>query len=162
MKYSASAGKNVSEHDILNRISQLEDFLWKPLPIQSPRTLNCRKSNERLLPENLNPINLKVFIYNSFGLDSLCELDQVIRSLIRLLEWHENKTVHPYELFSEKGVFWMLTGILNTLGLSDYGVSPQRPWLTTEGKLFLTALKTYTIEEIEDAKGEAYDGFYYE
>src|SRR4030095_7578006 len=115
------------------------------------------------LPVQLTPLNLKAYFFNAFNMCGCSETDEILTEIIRLLEWHESdketKYMHLYPGYI--GVFYLLSGLLDSLNLSEHGTSARFAWLTEDGKRLLTALKQYSADEIENATGEAYDGCWY-
>jgi len=117
----------------------------------------------RGLPLDLTPLNIKAYLYNNLGLCGCSELDEIVAVLLRLLEWHGGDKETRYdELFpGNVGVFYLLAGMLDGLGLSEHGTAIRHPWLTEDGKRLLAALRRHPAQEIDDASGEAYDGCHY-
>lgn len=117
----------------------------------------------RRLPTDLTPLNLQAYFFNAFGACGCSEIDEMRTTLIRLMEWHEiEKNTAQYQtLYNEVGVFYLLAGMLDHLGLSEHGVAIRYPWLTPDGKRLLEALKRHTADEIHDSTGQAYDGCTY-
>lgn len=116
------------------------------------------------LPE-LTPINLKAYFYNNFGACGCSELDEMLATVTSLLAWHDEpmeKRPRYNELYDgNTGIFYLLAGLLDNLGLVEHGYSIRNPWLTVEGMDLLEALRKTSYEEIEEASGEAYDGLRY-
>jgi hypothetical protein len=116
------------------------------------------------LPLNLSALNLRAYLLNAFDACGCSELDKMRETLIRLLEWHNSeidKRCDYSDLYTEDGIFYLLAGRLDFLGLSEHGGSIRYPWLTENGKKFLFALTKFSAEEIENASGEAYDGIWH-
>jgi len=114
------------------------------------------------LPADLTPINLLAYLYNAWGKCGCSETDEMVASLIRLLEWMEGDKSTRYDaLYPEIGTFYLLAGRLDALGLTEHGTAIRYPWLTDDGKRLLAALKSTDPEAIENADGEAYDGLSY-
>lgn len=119
-------------------------------------------NDHECLPEHLTPINILAYMYNALGKCGCSETDEMITSLRKLLEWVGSDGAIQYDaLYPEIGVFYLLAGRLDDLGLIEHGISIRFPWLTDDGKRLLDALKTIEPETIEAAVGEAYDGVYY-
>jgi hypothetical protein len=117
------------------------------------------------LPEDLTPLNLKAYFHTAFGACGCSELDEMHATVLRLLEWHSafaGPRAMYDTLYSEVGVFYLLAGRLDSLGLAEHGTSIRHPWLTGDGQRLLAALHEHSADEIEAAQGEAYDGCYYE
>lgn len=116
-------------------------------------------------PDTLTPLNLKAYLTIAFNICGCTEFDLVLAEIKSLLQWHNSGSDRPsYEtLFAgNAGVFYLLAGYLDQLRLCEHGTAIRHPWLTEDGKRLLTALEQITVEEIENAKGEAYDGLWYE
>lgn len=114
------------------------------------------------LPSDLTPINLLAYLYNAWGNCGCSETAEMVKSLLRLLDWMGGDKETRYEaLYPEVGTFYLLAGRLDDLGLTEHGASIRFPWLTEDGKRLLAALKSTDPESIEDAQGEAYDGCTY-
>jgi len=111
------------------------------------------------------PVDIQAFFYNEFGACGCSDLEAMINVVKGLLEWmSENIMERPgYEkLFNgNEGVFYLLIGRLDNLGLSEHGVSLRCSWITKRGQEFLKAIQTFSVEEIEYSEGEAYDGLSY-
>lgn len=115
-------------------------------------------------PPTLTPINLHAYFYNAFGCCGCTEMHEVHNTVLKLLEWHANNLTGRckfQQLYPEPGVFYLLSGWFELLGLTDHGVSIRCGWITPRGQLLLDALKQYTSDEIDNAEGEAYDGCHY-
>lgn len=114
------------------------------------------------LPADLTPINLLAYLYNAWGNCGCSETAEMVKSILRLLEWMDGDKVTKYaDLYPEAGVFYLLAGRLDSLGLTEHGTSIRYPWLTDDGQRLLAALKSTDPETIENAQGEAYDGCSY-
>lgn len=117
---------------------------------------------EDKLPEELSPVNLKAYFYNNFGACGCSDLSSMIDAVLKLLRWHEmSPRTHWEDLYKEPGVFYLLAGLLDSLGLAEHGGSIRHPWLTADGARLLSALNTTDSGVIEDAGGLAYDGLQY-
>lgn len=115
-------------------------------------------------PPSLSPVNLLAYLYNAFGVCGCSELDVVVGEVRSILEWHANGEDRcPYaEVYPGRpGLFYLMAGLLDALGLSEHGIAIRHPWLTERGKVLLDALRAVPVEEIEEAVGTAYDGAWY-
>ncbi len=118
----------------------------------------------RNLPESLTPLNIHAWLMNAGFLCGCSEIGPVVKTLKFMLEWHESpaKSKDYQKLFhGDAGVFYILAGILDDLGLAEHGGSVRFPWPTEKGKALLEALRATSVEEIENAHGEAYDGVHH-
>jgi len=119
----------------------------------------------KILPDDLTPLNIQAYFYNHLGACGCSELDEMISTIKRVLEWHKTDipkrdsyiSVFPEEL----GIFYIIVGLLDNLDLVEHGTSIRWGWLTNDGKRLLEALIRCSPKEIEDAFGTAYDGVYY-
>lgn len=122
-------------------------------------------AEENKAPNFTNPVDIQAFFYNEFGACGCSNLEAMINVVKDLLEWMSENIMERqgYEkLFNgNEGVFYLLAGRLDSLGFLEHGTSIRCAWLTEKGKEFLNALKTITAEQIENCKGEAYDGVSY-
>lgn len=90
------------------------------------------------------------------------EFEYVIKDIKTMLSWCDDDIMarkHYDTLFESKGVFYLLAGYLGDF--MEHGISARVSWLTPDGKILLSALNKFTVEEIEDSEGEAYDGCHY-
>jgi hypothetical protein len=120
--------------------------------------------DEDALPEDLTPLNIQAYFYHALGACGCGELDEMIDSVRRLLEWAGTDMSDRAEyntLYSEVGVYYLLVGRLDVLLLLEHGTSIRYPWLTKRGKRLLAALQTTPTEEILEASGTAYNGIDY-
>jgi hypothetical protein len=114
------------------------------------------------LPADLTPLNLQAYFYHAFKACGCSEMQAMHETVLKLLEWHEGeKKVRYHELFNQPGVFYILAGMLDNLGLAEHGTAIRYAWLTSDGKRLLEALRQHTAKEIEEASGIAYDGLHY-
>jgi hypothetical protein len=117
------------------------------------------------LPDDLTPLNLNAYLTNAFAVCGCAEKESVIVEIVSLLEWHKGSVNHRagyQSLYNGNvGVFYLLAGWFDALGLSEHGTGIRYPWLTPDGERLLAALKSHTVTEIESASGEAYDGLWY-
>jgi hypothetical protein len=117
------------------------------------------------LPDDLGPLNLKAWLYNNLGFCGCTDMGDAIGALLKLLEWHDDDMTarEPWgTLYRDgEGLFYLLAGFIDVMGLSEHGSGIRHPWLTASGKRLLAALKAHTPEQIESAYGEAYDGCTY-
>ena len=131
---------------------------WKP----KRRSLMVQENE---VPDFTKPVDIQAFLYNEFGACGCSDLEAMINVVKCLLEWMSENIMERqgYEkLFNgNEGVFYLLAGRLDSLGLSEHGTSIRCAWLTEKGKEFLSALQTITAEQIENCEGEAYDGISY-
>ncbi len=117
--------------------------------------------NEKL-PNDLSPINIKAYFQNALGACGCSELHTMVDVVKDLLDWCGVYKRIPYSLlYNSDGVYYLLVGRLDSLGLIEHGTSIRHPFLTEWGKKLLKALKETPIEDIENAEGEAYDGLWY-
>lgn len=125
------------------------------------------EKHDRKLPADLSPLNLRAYLSNVFATCGCSELDEMIKVIVGLLEWHRqsNKGANriPYAAVFPGlvGVFYILAGILDHAGLAEHWDSIRGPYLTDDGERLLAALKQFTPDQIDDAEGTAYDGVYY-
>ena len=115
------------------------------------------------LPVELTPINIRAYFHNAFGACGCSEIGEMVISIKTLLEWCGEKgtRVRYSELYPDLGIFYLMVGLLDSLGLIEHGTAIRYPWVTREGKRFLEALNITSVSEIEDASGEAYDGLWW-
>lgn len=116
------------------------------------------------LPAELSALNIRAWLTNAMGLCGCADIESVAKELIELLEWHWSRADRPgFEtLFAgRKGVFYLLSALIDRLGLSEHGTSIRNPWLTDEGVRLLNGLRAVTAPKIDSARGEAYDGTWY-
>ena len=116
------------------------------------------------LPEDLTPVNLRAYFANALGACGCSELGPMRDAIIRLLEWHEgdkDRVGAHSSMYPDIGVFYIMAGLMDRLGLAEHGISIRCPWLTADGKRLLAALKAVTVEDIDSASGEAHDGCTY-
>jgi hypothetical protein len=125
------------------------------------------KSERRKLPKELTPLNLKAWLYEGAGL--LCGCSDhwaVINTLGGLLTWFNTDCVEreSYDkLFGgNTGLFYLLAGVLDDLGLQEHGTSCRVGFLTDDGKRLLKAITSLTEEQWDSAVGEAHDGVHYD
>lgn len=115
------------------------------------------------LPADLSPINIKAYFCHNFGACGCSDLEAMIITVRDLMEWHAsiNDRKRYSELYDDEGIFYLLVGKLDDLGLGEHGTAIRHPWLTQNGKRLLEALRNTEPSEIENATGTAYDGLYY-
>lgn len=118
---------------------------------------------ETLPPDFSKPVDIQAYFFNSFGACGCSDLEAMVAVVKELLEWiDQNCEIPPYDkLFNHEGVFYILVGILDRLGLCEHGTSIRASWLTEKGKSLLVALQSTPFSEIDTAEGEAYDGITY-
>ena len=115
-------------------------------------------------PDFTKPIDLLAYFYEELGACGCSDLEAMITVVRSLLAWIDDKNKPGFEsLFSgSTGVYYLLVGRLDALGLCDHGFTIRFPFLTESGRALLNALNTVDAQTIEDASGEAYSGFWYE
>lgn len=119
-------------------------------------------NDDEKLPPDLTPVNILAYLYNAWGNCGCSETSEMVKSILRLLEWVDGGRKTKYDtLYPEIGVFYLLAGRLDSLELIEHGSSIRSSWLTCEGKRLLGALKSTCPDAIEHAAGEAYDGCSY-
>lgn len=115
-----------------------------------------------LLPDDLTPLNLRAWLTTHMGLCGCTDVAEMLPVLVDLLQWHAAQTRPRYDtLYPQPGMFYLLAGWLDHLGLAEHGTAIRQPWLTAEGRRLLAALEATTPDAIQYAEGEAYDGVYY-
>jgi hypothetical protein len=118
---------------------------------------------KRQLPEDLSALNLRAFLTNEFGACGCSELETMLDVLKSLLTWvgMGGGRVDWNKLYSNPGIYYLLMGALDRLGLTEHGISIRHPWLTPDGTRFLAALMALKPGDVDAANGEGYDGIYY-
>jgi len=115
-------------------------------------------------PDFDKPLDLLAFIYNSFGICGCSQFDVIVNELKRFLTWAgapmENRSLY-ITLYPRDGIFYLIAGMLDRAKLIEHGTAVRHPWLTDTGKAFLAGLNKYAVEQIDEAKGDAYDGCTY-
>lgn len=107
-------------------------------------------------------INMKAFLYNELGACGCSELSEILRVLCKFFVWIEQEFPTPYEsLFASRGVYYIVAGTCEKADLIEHGISVRAPFLTVRGENFAAAMKVHTGQQIEEARGEAYDGCWY-
>jgi len=114
-------------------------------------------------PDFTKPIDVKAFFYNKFGACGCSEIDLMINVIRDLLEWMDTPDHSFYNtLFNgSTGVYYILIGLFDNLGLCEHGIAIRYPWLTEKGRELLKALQTIAAEQIDKSEGKAYNGLYY-
>lgn len=117
----------------------------------------------RKLPTDLTPLNLLAYFGHAFGACGCSDIADMYLALLELLEWHNagEGRVKYDELFETRGIFYLLAGLVDNLGLSEHGTAIRYPWLTDDGRRLLSALAEHGPDKIESASGKAYDGCHY-
>ncbi|MHA1360786.1 MAG: hypothetical protein ACTSRC_21905 [Candidatus Helarchaeota archaeon] len=109
-------------------------------------------------------IDILAFLYNELGACGCSEIDEMLKTLLKFLEWANNiggsKPEYKY-VVDDIGAFYFIAGRLTDAGLIEHGVSIRYSWLTDKGERLLNALRNKKIEEILKAEGKAYNGYYY-
>lgn len=115
-------------------------------------------------PDFTKAVNVKAFFFNKLGACGCSELDVMLYTIHYLIEWMNDRDRECYDtLFGgDTGVYYIIAGILDSVGLCEHGGSIRYPWLTPKGKNLLRALQTFSIDQIEQSVGEAYDGCEYQ
>jgi hypothetical protein len=118
-------------------------------------------------PDFDKPVDILAFIHQSFGICGCSELAVIIEELKLILDWAGTEmsfrpaynSLYTTALFTSRdGIFYLIAGMVDKAKLIEHGTAIRCPWLTDTGKAFLAGLNKYTVEQIDEAKGEAYDG----
>lgn len=115
-------------------------------------------------PDELTPLNLRAYFVNAFGACGCSGLESMLGEVVWFLEWHADSVRgrRPWEMvYPTRGLFYIMAGLFDNLGLSEHGTAIRHPWLTESGERLLEALRATSAKEIEGAQGEAYDGLWY-
>ena len=117
------------------------------------------------IPDFTKPNDVYAFLQNEFGMCGCFETELVVEALKDFLVWCGSDCINRprySELFgANQGVFYLISGICDRADLIEHGIAIRHPWLTENGKLFLSALSNFSIEQLEHTEGEAYDGIWH-
>ncbi len=124
------------------------------------------KQTTRNLPADLTPLNIKAWLCYGSGFVCGCsDAWSVITVLGGLLTWFNTdqmKRENYDTLFGgNTGLFYLLSGVLDDMDLTEHGTSYRAGWLSEDGKRLLAALTSLAEEQYDAAEGEAYDGLHY-
>jgi hypothetical protein len=116
-------------------------------------------------PDFTKAVDVNAFFTNELGVCGCSEIDLIIGVVRDTLKWlgDDISTRQGYLTIFDgnNGIYYLVVGALDRCGLCEHGSSIRHPWLTITGEQLLKALQTFSVEEIDDAKGEAYDGCWY-
>lgn len=113
-------------------------------------------------PDFSRIVDVLAFFHNEFGVCGCSDMQSVVVIVKDLLEWMSQGTGDLHEMLNEQpGVYYILVGLIDSSGLCGHSTSLRFPFLTVEGRSFLSALNTFSPETIGLAEGLAYDGAYY-
>ena len=119
---------------------------------------------EEKKPDFSKPVDIQAYFYNSFHACGCSELDEMIKEVKRVLSWATQNIMERVcfsKLYENSGCFYLIAGLLDSVGFLEHGTSIRGTWATEAGKSFLGALNKFTEEEICNSEGEAYDGCIY-
>lgn len=109
-----------------------------------------------------NPLDIKAFLYNEFHACGCSELDEIIDTIKHFLSWAKATPSDYEDVFPKQvGLYYIIAGICNDGDLVTHGSSIRFPIIQDDGESFLLALNKFSVDEIDVASGEAYDGMYY-
>ena len=117
----------------------------------------------RDFPEVLTSLNVKSYLYECFHVCGCSDFRAMIGEICKLLVFHDHaeKPADLYERLypgSTVGVFYLLAGQLDHLGLTEHGSAMRQAWLTEEGVKLLRFFSTHSAEQVEQASGQCYRG----
>lgn len=113
--------------------------------------------NEQMSSEReLTPVDVSALCYEGFGLCGCAEFGSAVEEILGLLNWCGERERPSYATlyYGNAGVYYLLAGTLDRLGLIEHGVSIRYPWLTPKGEALLRALQVMSIKDIEGADEE--------
>ena len=83
-------------------------------------------------------------LIDMFGICNCAEIDLVVKTLIRFLEWAESVERDDYNtLYKDAGIYYLIAGMCEKNDLIQHGVSIRCAFISPKGKEFLTLLKQY-------------------
>lgn len=85
------------------------------------------------------------YIESIFGVCGCSEIKPICKTLVKILEWANadiDNRLRYDSLFDDVGIFYLLLGMCDQAGLIEHGVSIRHPWLTEEGKVLLSDLRS--------------------
>lgn len=120
------------------------------------------KMQDAKTPDFNKPIDILAYFYNEFNACGCSEIEEMLSEAKRFLTWASNdistrpnyQTLYP----GSPGAFYLIAGIFDNAGMIEHGTSIRCAWIEEKGKKLLSALYRFTIEEIGEANGTAYDG----
>lgn len=121
---------------------------------------------EKEKPDFKKAIDIKAFFYKKLGACSCScsEMEPMLLEIKTLLEWgcSDIDDRKSYEnIYNNKGIFYIIAGIMNTIGLLEHGTSIRCAWTTLMGMELLEGLKTFSFDKIANSEGDAYNGCCY-
>lgn len=111
-------------------------------------------------PDFTKPVDIKAYLFDIFNLCGCIELDMVIEEIKKILLWasiNSKERISYNKLYESKGCFYIITGILDNEDILNHGISIRYARITDNGRFLLKSLNKYTVDDICDATGIAYN-----
>ena len=107
-------------------------------------------------PDYTKPVDVLAFLQHAFGACGCSDMEELIGPIYDILDRVVSGEADPQD-----GLFYIVAGILTNWGLIEHGTSIRSSWVTPEGLKLLATFDNFSVDDIEEASGEAYDGLWY-